>query len=196
MATITWPGFRTGPVSFALEFDVQMEIMRSGKVYTYGLPGARWLCTINFENELETMQRPAIEAWLVSLRGGANRAQLYHFARPVPNGTLRGSPTVGSTIAAGATSAALANCNGTVKAGDLLGIGGQIVKVIEDAAPTGSNMTVKFEPGLRVSVSSGASVTWNKPSTLFIPRSNIAGPFPYLQAGFRPGFSVEFVEAW
>jgi hypothetical protein len=196
MSTIAWPGFKTGPVSYCLEYDVQMTVMRNGRVLTYGLPGARWCCTLNFESELEQHLRPAIEAYLVSLEGGANRASLYHLARPRPNGTLRGAPVLASSVAAGARSAPLTNCNGTVKAGDMLGIGGQIVMVLADATPVSTNMTVTFDPPLRVAQSSGVAIVWDKPSTLFIPKSNIAGPFPYLQNGLRPGMSVEFVEAW
>lgn len=198
MATINWPGFNTGAVSFGLEYDVQMTIMRNGRVLTYGLPGARWLATISFENDIEgvTQQRPAIEAWLASLEGGANRASLFHLGRPRPNGTLTGTPTLASSAAGGDRTLSLTGCNGTLKAGDMIGLPGQIVMVLADATPVSTLMTVSVTPAIRAAHAGGTAVTWNKPTALFIPRSNIAGPFPYAANKFRPGFAVELVEAW
>lgn len=196
MATIVFPtGLRTGPVDYAIEFDVQISVSRNGRIFTYGLPGARWTCTLTFENELEQMQRPAIEALIVSLEGGANRLQMGHLARPVPNGTLRGSPTLASNVNAGASSLPMTNCNGTVKKGDILGVSGQNVMVMEDATPSGNNMTVAVKPAIRAARTSGTAVEWNKPAVLWIPKSSTAGPFPYLQNKVRPAFSIELVEA-
>lgn len=196
MSTIAWPDWlRVGPVDYAIEFDVQISVSRNGRVFTYGLPGARWTAQVRFEAELEMMARPAIEALVVSLEGGANRLQMHHHARPVPNGTLRGSPTVATTAAAGAYSVPLANCNGTVKAGDLLGIASQLVMVMADASPSAGNMTVQIKPALRVAATAGSAVVWNKPTTLWIPKSATAGPFPYLQNKVRPAFAIELVEA-
>lgn len=196
MATINWPAsIKVGAVDYGIEYDVQLNVRRNGRVDTYGLPGARWVASIRFENELEQMMRPAIEALLVSLEGGANRLSMPHFGRPRPNGTLTGSPTLQTTAAAGSKSLALANCNGTLKAGDIIGVPGQFVMVLADATPVANNMTVSISPCLRVQQTSGTAVTWNKPTTLWIPKSSTAGPFPYLQNKVRPGFSVEFVEA-
>jgi hypothetical protein len=194
--TIAWPGFHLGPVSLALENDVQISTARNGRVLSYGLPGSRWLMTVNFEPEMESMQRPAIEAYLVSLRGGVNRARLHHFARPRPNGTLRGSPTLSASISAGATSLPLGNCNGDLRRGDMIGIGDELFMVTADVAPVGNAMTAQIYPAARNSAIAGTAVVWDRPSALFIPRSSVAGPFPYLQGNVRPAFSVEFVEAW
>ena len=197
MATINWPpAITTGPVDYACEFDIEMTVYRSGRVTTFGLPGERWTCSLRIDADLERRMRPAVEALLMSLRGGANRLSMHHFGRPRPNGTLQGSPTVAAPIAAGAQTVQMTNCNGSLKAGDIIGLPGQFVMVLSDVSPTLTNMTVSVSPPIRASHSPGTAVTWNKPTTLWIPRSNIAGPFPYGQNKTRPAFSVDFVEAW
>jgi hypothetical protein len=196
MAIIDFPGFRTGPVSLALENDVQMTTARNGRVLTYSLPGSRWAMTINFENELETMQRPAIEAFLVSLRGGANRVRMHHMGRPRPNGTLTGSPTLSGTVAGGATALPMNNCNGGVKRGDMLGFHDELFMVTADVDPVANAMTVPVWPAVRVTRGAGTAVAWDKPAAVFVPRSSVAGPFPYMPNGVRPGFAIELIEAW
>jgi hypothetical protein len=198
MAVFNWPtSIKVGPVDYAVEFDVQLTIVRSGKIFTYGLPGARWTCSVRFENDLEKRRRPALEAMLVNLEGGAHRLSFGHWGRPIPNGTLRGSPTLGSLISPGATSLTIVNANGSLRAGDIIGLPGQFVMVMADVNPTLTNLNnVPVKPAFRAAHNSGTAVVWNRPTTLWIPDSNIAGPFPYEQARSRPGFSVRFIEAW
>lgn len=198
MAVYNWPtSIRVGPVDYAVEFDVQLTIARSGKVFTYGLPGARWTCTLNFPNDLESRYRPALEAMIVNLEGGAHRLSFGHWGRPVPNGTLSGNPTLGGGVSAGATSITIVNANGGLKAGDIIGLPGQFVMVMADIDPTLTNLNnVPVKPAIRATHNSGTAVVWNRPTTLWIPDTNIAGPFPYEQARSRPGFSLRFIEAW
>lgn len=197
MSTINWPtDIQIGGADYGIEFDVQINIMRNGAIQTYGLPGARWTSTITFEPEVEQMQRPRIEALIAQLEGGANRLAMHHHGRPFPNGTLRGTPTVNNNAVAGAKSIVLTGVNGTVKRGDLLGILGQLVIVTADAAPSGGTMTVNFVAPLRNAVTVGTSVSWNKPTINWIPRTSVAGPFPYRPASVRPGISIDLVEAY
>lgn len=197
MANITWPSdIKVGAVDYSIEFDVQLEVSRNGRITTFGLPGARWVATLRFEPDKEQYMRPKLEAMLVSLEGGANRLIMGHWGRPIPNGTLRGSPILGSPVAAGARTMTISNANGTVKRGDILGLPNQLVMVTADASPDiGQNMTVNFAPAARANYNSGTSVVWRNPTTSWIPRSNIAGPFGYAAGKFRPGFSVDFIEA-
>src|SRR5262245_54954645 len=119
MAIVTWPSdVRIAAFDAGLEFDVQFNIALNGSITTYGLPGARWFCTLTFPPEAETIQRPKLEALLVSLEGGASRLQMHHWGRPMPNGTMRGSPTVNASTAAGLKQIQLANVNGTLLRGD------------------------------------------------------------------------------
>lgn len=196
MANINWPAtMQTGAVAYGIEYDVQITVARDGRIRTYGLPGARWTALINFEPEVETMQRPAIEALVVSLQGGANRLVMQHLGRPVPNGTMRGTPTLQNSIAAGAVSANLTGVNGTLKKGDLIGFVNQVVMITADTSPSSGNMTVAFSPPVRAAYNAGQAIVWNKPTMTWVPRSATAGPFPYAQGGVRPPISLELVEA-
>lgn len=196
MTTIYWPSELTvaATLDIGIEYDVQMNVGRSGALETYGLPGARFVCTVGLANDKETRYRPRIEALIVSLRGGARLLSMHHLGRPVPLGTLRGSPTLDSPASAGASTLALANCNGTLEAGDLIGLPGQVVFIEASAAPSGGKMTVSISPATRAAHNAGTTVTWNKPPILWIPKSSTAGPFPFMAAGVRPAFSVELVE--
>jgi hypothetical protein len=197
MAIIVWPAtLSVGSLDIGIDFDVQINIKRSGGLDTYGLPGGRWTATLGFEPETELMKRPLIEALVISLSGGANRLQMHHLGRPIPNGTMRGAPTLALPVVAGATSLSLAGVNGTLKAGDIIGLPGQFFMVMADVSPVSNAMTVLVNPAVRLAATSGVTVTWNKPTTLWIPKSSSAGPFPYRPGTVRPGFSIDLIEAF
>lgn len=194
MTTIYWPSnIKVGSADYSVEFDVQVNYRRSGGVYTYGLPGARWVSTITFDNDAETLQRPRVEALLMSLRGGARRLSMPHFGRPVPHGTLRGAPILLYATTPGQSYLSLTNCNGGLKAGDIIGVNGQLVMVESDAGPFNGVMTIQISPAIRDGISANTAVVWNRPETLWIPKTSTAGPFPY-KPMYRPSFSVDFVE--
>lgn len=197
MAIKNWPAnFVTETTDYGIDFDVQITTMRSGRLYTYGLPGARWTVTIGFPNDTEAGLRPAVEAFLVSLEGGANRVSLGHLGRKQPNGTMRASPMLNGAHAQGARQLTLSNVNGTLRAGDIVGLPGQMLMVVDgDYAPTGSNMVIHTSPALFTGYASGTPLTWDRPTTLWIPKSSSVGPFPYRAGRARPGFSVDFVES-
>lgn len=194
MSTIAWPaGVVPASADYGIEYDVQISVMRSGRVDTYGLPGARWTAVLSFKPAYDAARAP-VEALIASLRGGARRLSMPYFGRRAPNGTLRGSPILSSPTTVGANVIALTNCNGGVKAGDILGLGTQLLMVEEDADPSGGDMTIKISPCVRTVYSAATAVVWDAPTCLWIPRSSVAGPFPYLP-GPRPSFSIELVEA-
>jgi hypothetical protein len=196
MSTINWPTSLNvvASLDLSIEYDVQIDISRSGRIDTYGLPGARLVAVVTFAADLETRYRPQVEALVASLRGGARALSMHHLGRPVPNGTITGSPTVATATAAGDNTMALGNCNGTFKAGDWFGIGDQMVMVEEDVAPVSSAMTAKISPAVRAVYPVGTVITLVRPSILWVPKSSVAGPFPYRPAKVRPGFSIELVE--
>lgn len=200
MAIYDFPSdIRVGPVDYGVRYEsLQITVARNGRVQTYSLPGdGRWVCSIRFENDIEqSLMRGRIEAFIVKLGGGEHWARFGHLARPRPNGTLRGNPTLGVAALAGATQLTLVNVNGNLKRGDLIGLPGQMVMVVDDANPVLTNLVVNVKPAIRAAHNSGTPVTWNKPTTTWIPDSNVAGPFPYLQNGVRPAFSYSFIEVW
>jgi len=166
MATIAWPTALNALVAafdYSIAFDVQISVTRNGRVSTYGLPGARWSVTLTFANLTEATGRPAVEALLVSLKGGANRLSMPHLGRQRPNGTMRGAPVLTGSVIAGAEQLALKSVTGTLKAGDFIGLPNQLLMVTADAAASGGNMTVQTEPPLFSGYSDSTPVTWDRP---------------------------------
>lgn len=134
------------------------------------------------------------EATLNKLRG-VHLFSMHHFARPVPVGTQRGSPTLGANAAQGASVLSLANLTvgGTFKAGDMIGVSNQLFQIADDvtfAASTGSVNTVNR---IRTALVAGAGVVWDRPKANWRLRS--PPPVSYEAAIMNP-IDIELVETW
>lgn len=197
MATKTWPaGLCPASVDVGLRQDVQMTRSRSGKYSTFEMPGASWVMTLTFPNSAEYLDRPRVEALVTSLRGGANRLQAPYFGRPAPNGTLRGAPRLAAAVTAGAGQVTLKDCNGTLRAGDMIGIGGQVVMIESDVSPVAGQMTVAFNPALRGPHAVHTAVAWDAPLITWVLDDKEAVKFPYRPGRYRPSFAIELIEDW
>lgn len=133
-----------------------------------------WLATIELNPGNDQYSGGQIEAFVDRLKGAANRIVLWNLRRPAPLGTMRGSPTLGATVAQLANTATIATAAGkTLVAGDMIGLGGQLVRVMVDAVADGSgNLAIEFAPRARASIASGSAVVWDKPTANFILASN------------------------
>jgi len=109
---------------------------------------------------------------MVNLRGHVNHLAMWDYGQPAPVGTMRGTLTVSGTPAAGATTATITGGAGqastTLKAGDWLqfgtGLTSQLVMITVDATANGSGvMNITFEPPLRIALSNGSAVAWDRP---------------------------------
>jgi hypothetical protein len=108
-----------------------------------------------------------LEAFIGSLRGQSNTTPLYHFARPAPLGTIRGTLLLNAAAAQGAGSIVIKNCaptTGTFKQGDMLGVGGLLLMVAADCTAVAGVITVPITNRLRVAQAINAAVTWDKPT--------------------------------
>jgi hypothetical protein len=157
----------------------------------------RWRATLTLRRRAVPAQRAQVEAWISTLRSGANRLTLHHIAHPAPYGTLRGSPTLSGAHAQGATTLLVAGTNGqTLIAGDMLGVttsaGAQLVRVVTGGTVASGTVSVAIEPALRAGASSGSAVVWDKPTALF----RLAAPDWSAQfvPGEAPPITLEFVE--
>lgn len=137
------------------------------------------------------------QAMVMKLRGKVNRLAAFDPVRIAPTGTLRGSPTLTSSLAIGATSLAISGTTGTLLAGDLLQIGtgigtSQLIMVVEDC----THAAVTFEPPARIAFSSATAITWSRPLCYF----RLAGEtssWSYGPAGrVVTGMSLDLLEAW
>lgn len=115
-------------------------------------------------------QAAELEAFLASFRGQVNWISLWHFVRPAPRGTLRGTLLTSGTQAQGAASLVLSGgtAAGSVLKGDLFGAGGQILMASSDATADGAGaITIPLVNRLRAAIATGQSVTWDKPTATF-----------------------------
>lgn len=110
------------------------------------------------------------EGFIASLRGQTNWVALYHFGRQVPRGTARGTMTLNASAAQGASSIVITGVSpatGTLLMGDLVGVGGLLLMCAADCVASGGVITVPLANRLRTGLSSGAAVTWYRPTALF-----------------------------
>lgn len=196
-------------------------------VQSIDLLGERWQASVDLPPDVDAVAGASREAYFDRLKGPVNQVSLYHFARPVPNGTLRdgvavnvinassvvvpvknasnvtvpcisGQPALRSAAAQGANTATLSCVPGvTLKAGDHIGLGtgGQLVRVMADAAANGSgNMTIEFQPRARTAIAACTLIVWNKPTANFILKDTPNVPTTW-RAGSFDGASVDFIEA-
>ncbi len=188
MSTITYPSTRLfDPASFDFWLVESVRTSRSllsGSVQTIALPGAKWnaIVTLRGGTPAEAAGR---EAWIASIRGGINLVSMWHLQRPEPRGTMRGSPTVATTAPAGATSIAITG-TGTLAAGDMLGINGQLVMIT--AWSTGF---IDVVPALRQQATAGTAIVWSKPSALFRLTSPVQSRYEPM---WSPGPSLQLEE--
>jgi len=202
MAAVSW--FASGRESAVvqqdegMEWDVEIVTFRNGKLTTSSLPGMRWTCGLWIPDDTvaNLITRRRIEALFASLRGGAVRLNLWNLLTPKPQGTLQtGTPQVRVTMAAGARTVELKNCNGTLLRGDRIQFGstGQRVMVTADSgAPVSTNLTVNFEPAARLGAAVDLAVVYDKPYTQYTLRDP-RNVFPS-RLDKLPGFGVDLVE--
>lgn len=109
------------------------------------------------------------EALVNLLAGGANTIRLHHMVRPQPLGTLRGTPTLAAAAAQFAAQLQLqAVAGATLRMGDMVGVGGQLLQVADDCQADGSGLiSVPLVTRVRRPLAAGAAVVWDKPTARF-----------------------------
>ena len=135
----------------------------------------RWLCNVELPpmgqaSAARRVAASALEAFIGAMRGQTNTVELWHFARPQPQGSVRGTLTLNASAAQGASSVVLTGCSpstGTLLAGDMLGVGGLLLMVAIDCTAVAGVITVPITNRLRTAQSGGAAVTWDKPKGTF-----------------------------
>lgn len=179
----TWKSVKAG---------VQFRSPFNGAVETVGFPGARWGISMTLPPSTASTGGQA-EAFFALISGGVERVRMGHLRRPVPTGTMRGTPTLSASAARGAQSLVIAT-PGTLNAGDLFKIGSQLFMSAADCTPSGGVLTVPLVQSVRVALSSGASVLWDRPTVdFFMPAMTSAASY---RPGAMDGIAVELEEAF
>lgn len=172
----------------------------NGATQTVEMPGDRMVFTLIYGPH-HSSDMPRLRAFWNRFRGQAHILRLWNLAQPVPNGTLRGTPTVFAAVLAGASNIAITGATGsTLQIGDWVGIRMenselQTVEVVTTAG-TGT-ISIGFNPPLRRNVAAGAEVIWDHPwidCLLSAPPVIPHGPGSANQLGISDGFTVEAVE--
>jgi hypothetical protein len=181
MANLTWPtGKLYEPQVFSFgEFRKRRtsgEPPMGGDAQIGEVPYShRWTADVTLRACASFAERAQQEAWISRIANGANRAVFHHFQHPRIYGTLSGTLTLSGALSQGATTATITGgTNGqTVVAGDMVGItttatyAVQVVRVVIGGTVSGGTVSITFEPALRASASSGASVVTAAPGILW-----------------------------
>ncbi|MBB1599975.1 hypothetical protein [Variovorax sp. UMC13] len=157
----------------------------------------RWTASMSLPNRTHS-DAAKYEAFIGALRGMANTANLYHFARQIPRGTMRGAPFVNGADKGAASIMIVAPAFSTLLAGDMIGLGGLLLQVSEDCIADGvvdSGMrrcVVPLVNRVRRNVVAGTAVIWDKPTAPF--RLMSPSSVQYVP-GYAEGISLDFAEA-
>ena len=153
-----------------------------------------------------TLELPAVnkllagprEAYLMAAASAGNWISLHHFQRPVPLGTMRGSPVITTTQAANSREISITTTAGaTLLAGDVLGVASQLIQVGYGGAVAdgGGAMVVPLVLPLRRAVTAGAAVAWDKPTGTFQILS-LDPMFDYAPRQLQMGVGIELAEVY
>lgn len=145
---------------------VQSRSPTTGSVEAIEFPAERWQVSVTYPARLKNDGGPA-EAFFARMVGGVERLRVYNFVRPVPRGTMRGTPTLSAAIARGDRQIAIIT-TGTLEAGDFFKVGNQLHQAFKSAQPSGGVLTVQTVHRVREAASAGAAVQWDRPTALFI----------------------------
>ena len=195
MAT-AWPDslYPAGLEWRLMKAGTQFRSPFTGSLQAIDFVGEYWSVRMQFKGEgARRPFSPLLDSWLGYLAGGVNQTDVYHWARPIPIGTMRGSPTVQTTTARGQSQLLITTTTGwTLLAGDLIKAGTQVFMVRQDCTASASLLTVPLVNRIRGVINSGSAVTWDRPKLTVV--------MPEMSGGvvYRPGMTlpseVEFVE--
>lgn len=199
MTVIAWPhdalpqsctfGLQKSTLQFVSPFN--------GTAQTVDLGGDRWTLSLAMPARRRRDGRDgAVEALMMRLVGGIDLAACWHFARPIPVGTMRGTPTVTTTTTRGAATLPITTtAAATLKAGDMFSAGGQLFMVATDCVANGAGaLVVPLVNRVRATINAAAAVAWNKPTATFAMLGS-AGQVTHVPLMLE-GAAFDLVEVW
>jgi len=164
--SIIW-GFRDN----ARVFESQL----SGAIQTTSLPGARWACSLIYDNHLPA-DRAEIEGFFSLIRR-QHKIVMPRLDRKKPLGTINTTGVLlSSTLAQFGSTVVLKNCGAskTLLAGSMLGIGSQLFMTAFDATSSaGGVMTVTVAIPSRATYAIDTAVVLNAPTAKWLYNSNV-----------------------
>lgn len=193
------PGSRMGQQRYDLV--AVSETTGAQQVRPMGPP--RWMLTLVQPATLPAAHAGQWQGLIVALRGRINHLAAWDPGRPVPMGTMRGTPSLGASAAVGASAITVATgqpgC--TLLAGDRIQIGtglgtSQLVMVTANATADGSgSLALSIEAPLRQAFASGVAVAWNRPLGYFRAATDQSS-WSYPSRNAVQGMALDLLEAF
>lgn len=223
MTTLTWPAaWLPSGFELRLAVNTRAFVSPyTNATQTLDMGGERWMATFTLPPVNNRDDGAAREALFDRLAGGINDVALWHFRHPAPRGTLAAAPVawaitdsgawpvtnsgspwpitdgtlaLRTAVTAGAQTATLQSRPGrTALAGDMVGIAGELKRVLADATADGSGLlAITFAPRARVDWPAySAAIVTTRPTAPF----QILGTVPtQWVAGGAGGASFDAVE--
>jgi len=166
MADYAWPD-DLPPQTMVWSIQKSGVLFRSpyaGTVDEVTFPGWFWRVSLTLKpRRSKNIGAGSAEAWFNGAAGAGIGLLIFHWLRPVPRGTMRGSPTTSASAARGAQSIAITT-TGTLARGDLFKVGGTVYQSFADAAPSAGVLTVPIVGHVRAAIAAGAPVGWDRPT--------------------------------
>jgi len=158
----------------------------TGSLQAVSFVGEYWAINVSFSGEGRVRANSGeLEATLMYLAGGVNQVDIFHWARPQPRGTMRGSPTVQTVASRGDATLVLTVASGaTLLAGDLFHAGSQVFMVRTNCTAVSTTLTVPLVNRVRGTIAQASPVLWDRPLLTVVA--------PELSAGlvYRPGMTL------
>jgi hypothetical protein len=190
------------PWPFSDQVDAfEMRILNNTESYTspytkdtqvVDLLGEKWLIRVDLPSRIEDTLGAAREAFFDRLNGPVNLVSLWHLKRQVPRGTFRGGTTSAGILQLSNVATLSCATGTTLKAGDHILLGTQLVRCMADTVSVAGAMPIEFLPRARTGILSGTTIGWNKPSANFMLTTN-GVPTVWRQGRFD-GTSLDFIE--
>jgi hypothetical protein len=199
MTTYAWPGW--GARRFELRVLPNLRAFvgpYTPSTQVIDLLGERWQAKVDLVPTTDPLEIAAREAFFDRLKGMAHLIAMPHLKLSAPQGTMRGSPTLQAAAAQLANTVNISTTSGaTLKAGDMLGIGGQLCRVMANATADGTGLMagVEIQPRLRVAKGLGTAVTWSAPTANFMLKTPDGVPTVW-SPGFTEGANLDLIEVF
>lgn len=196
-------------------------------VQTLDLLGERWTISMDIPPTTDLIASAGREAFFDRLKGSSNTITIGHQKLLVPQGTLRGTipatwknssaatatwknasavtatwmagnPVISGDIAQLANTGAIRTVPGnTLLAGDMLGFGGQLVRIMLNTVADGTGlMPIEFQPRARQAIPNGTQVFWNAPTASFILKPGTVNVPTSWTPGMVDAATIELIETY
>jgi hypothetical protein len=201
MTTVAWPTtVAFAPTSIKIGASTPKSAWSApftGQTQSVSHLADRLMCTITLP-PCTREQAGQREAFFMSLASTGDWVSLGLKNRPVPFGTLRGTPTAQASAAAGARTISVQTTAGaTLIGGDALGINGQLLlTAYAGATANGSGvMSLPLVLPIRAAISSSAALTWNAPTATWQLASDSI-EFSYPSYSLQDGMQITLREVY